>query len=177
MLTAFKRAPTKAEDAVKQQSERHIRIQDEAFPPPLRQGEFTALFKIHAMEVAGRPFELDYNRYFHLETNGRLVFIVARDDGASPSAPAVGYSCHFWYRDLHFNERLVGDDLWFVLPNYRRRGIGTALKLVGHDMMRRRGCVRARDVIRNGFDHPNLMSKIGYAPRGTQWTRELSRDT
>ena len=175
MLKSFKRGNTAAEDAIVKQAERHIRIQDEVFPPPLRQGEFATLFKMHGLEVAGRPFDLDYRRYFQLEADGRLVFVVARDDHAGPTAPAVGYSCHFWYRDLHFNERVGADDLWFVAPRYRKRGIGACLKLWGHELMRYRGCVRIRDVIRDEFDHPDLMRKIGFARRATQWTRDLAK--
>lgn len=172
-MRAFKKNTTALEDLIMAQAKNHIRIQTEVFPPPLRLGEFEALFKMHGVEVAGQPFEIDYRRYFQLEADGRLVFVVAHDDTAMPRGPVIGYSCHFWYRDLHFNKRRCADDLWFVLPHYRKRGIGTALKLLGHDMMRYRGCVQATDVIRNSFDHPNLMVGLEYAPRATQWIKDL----
>jgi GNAT superfamily N-acetyltransferase len=146
-----------------------ITIGAEVFPPPIRDGQYDRLFKLHAMEVAGRPFQLDYNRYYHLEADGRLCFIAARDSLANP----VGYSCHFWYRDLHFDERVVADDLWFVHPDYRRRGIGSALKLLGHECMVIKGVVRARDVLRDEFKHPNIMIKMGFTPRAIQWTKDL----
>lgn len=176
-MRAFKKNATMLEDLIMAQAKNHIRIQTEVFPPPLRLGEFEALFKMHGVEVAGKPFELDYRRYFQLEADGRLVFVVARDDErrlkVTGHADAIGYSCHFWYRDLHFNRRRCADDLWFVLPQYRNRGIGTALKFLGHDMMHYRGCVQATDVIRNQFDHPNLMVGLKYAPRATQWIKDL----
>jgi GNAT superfamily N-acetyltransferase len=148
-------------------------IQNEVFPPPLPYARFAALFRSHGIEVRGKPFELDYRRYFQLESDGRLIFIVGRDKNLE-SQP-IGYSCHFWYRDLHFNERICCDDLWFVMPEYRGRGIGRALKVKGHSMMAAMGAIEAKDTIRGAFAHTNLMDAIGFKVKALQWTRDLKK--
>src|ERR1700686_2215600 len=93
----------------------------ELFPVSINQDAFKRLFNEHGMEVRGKPFELDYRRYYQIQSEGRLVWIVARS--IETDAP-IGYACSFWYRDLHFNERVAADDLWFVTPAYREQGVG-----------------------------------------------------
>lgn len=137
----------------------------EIFPAP-RSYEFGPLFAMHANEVRGQPFKLDYKRFEELERKGRLVWIVARD-----ANQPIGYACAFWYRDLHFDERVGAEDLWFVLPIFRGRGIGRRLKVIEHEWLKANGCVRVYDNIRNAYDHPKLMAELGYEPWGTRWTK------
>ena len=152
-----------------------VLVQQELFPPPLKDGEFQPLFDAHGQEVRGRPFELDYTRYHKIEFEGRLVWIVARDYVRGPidTRNPIGYSCSSWYRDLNFNERVAADGLWFVLPAFRNRGIGKALKFAGHALLEKAGVVRTYDTIRGKFNHPTLMADIGLIPTGIRWEREL----
>src|ERR1700719_1785527 len=114
---------------------------------------FAELFQAHGIEVRGKPFDLDFRRYQAIEYEGRLVWIVARFTGVP-----IGYACSFWYRDLHFDERVAADDLWFVHKDYRNKGVGLTLKLMCHEVLKEHGVVRISDTIRaTGFVHPNLM--------------------
>lgn len=146
------------------------RINQELFPPPLKHGDFEPLFNTHGIEVRGRPFELDYKRYYQIEFEGRLVWVVARD---LATEQPVGYSCHFWYRDLHFDERVAVDDLWFVLPEFRCKGIGLRLKNTGHELLEKQSVIRVTDTIRDSYNHPGLMDGVGFRPWGTRWMKEL----
>ena len=147
-----------------------IRYGTEIFPGPV--STLNRLFFHHGLEVRGIPFELDFKRYHQLEFERRLVWIVAR---WVKSTIPIGYSCHFWYRDLHFNERVGADDLWFVDRRVRSLGIGALLKRMGHDELRRRGAIKTSDNIRGVFDHPNLMNDLGFNYWGARWLKKLEK--
>jgi len=148
----------------------NVVVQDEQFPPPIRQGVFAPLFKAHALEVAGREFKIDYQRYYNIEKEGRLVWVSAynRDDGTP-----IGYASGFIYSDLHFSERVAVDDLWFVLPAFRNKGLGFAMKNLEHRILKEMGALRVYDTIRANFYHPGLMRKLGFDIGAYRWVKEL----
>src|ERR1700719_4635637 len=120
----------------------NLKYSQELFPR--RGSDFDPLFVLHGKEVRGRPFELDFDRYKQIGTEGRLVWMVARSTETNKPA---GYACSFWYRDLHFNERVAADDLWFVHPWHRNAGIGKTLKLMCHAELKKQGVVLIYDAI------------------------------
>ena len=130
--------------------------------------EFAELFKVHGLEVRGKPFDLDFRRYHIIEFEGRLVWIVAREN----SVP-IGYACSFWYRDLHFNERVAADDLWFVHKDFRGKGVGESLKERCHVELKKQGVVKIYDTIRESYNHPVLMSDLGFRLWGHRWQKTL----
>lgn len=145
-------------------------VRRELFPTGLSasSSEFRPLFDAHGVEVAGLPFELDYGRYSQLQKQGRLVWIVAREEG-----DAIGYCMSFWYRDLHFSKEMnATDDLWYVTPASRFCGVGTALKKVCHEELQRHGIRRVYDNIRNDA-HATLMGELGFHRWGTRWLKTL----
>jgi len=132
--------------------------------------QLRGLFLAHGIEVRGKPFDLDFPRYRQIEKEGRLVWIVART--VEHSIP-IGYACSFWYRDLHFNERVAADDLWYVDKSYRRSGIGKAVKVMSHVELKRQGVVRVYDTIRSTYNHPTLMQDLGFEKQATRWVKIL----
>jgi hypothetical protein len=130
--------------------------------------EFDDLWIRHGIEVRGKPLELDRLRYAQLQNKGRLVWIVARSDFGVP----IGYSCSHWGRDLNFNERVGYDGLWFVTPAARGVGIGTTLKEIAHAELKRNGCLRVYDIIREDT-HWKQLASIGFTAWGTRWVKEL----
>jgi hypothetical protein len=133
--------------------------------------EFAELFQAHGVEVRGKPFDLDFRRYRVIEREKRLVWIVARS--IETDAP-IGYACSFWYRDLHFNERVAADDLWFVRKDFRNKGVGIAVKTMCHEELKKQGVVRIYDAIRESYHHPRLMREIGFDKLwGFRWVKEL----
>src|ERR1700719_4030609 len=130
--------------------------------------DFGQLFEAHGIEVRGKPFDLDFRRYQAIEYEGRLVWIVARFTGIP-----IGYACSFWYRDLHFNERVAADDLWFVRKDYRRSGVGKTLKEMCHEELKKQGVVHVYDTIRSDYDHRKLMQDLEFERWGNRWKRIL----
>jgi hypothetical protein len=130
--------------------------------------EFEQMFANHGIEVRGKPVELDRRRLSQLNMCGRLIWIVARSDFGLP----IGYQLSFWYRNLHWDEREAIDDLWFVVPSARCAGVGSKLKIIAHDELKRDGVVRVFDNIRESV-HARLMGSLGFDPWGTRWVKQL----
>lgn len=145
-----------------------VRYEKSIFPGP--GSEFNRLFDLHGLEVQGKPFDLDFRRYHQIEFEKRLVWIVARS--IETNAP-LGYACSYWYRDLHFDERVAADDLWFVLKAERGRGIGKALKVMCHQELEKAGVVRIYDSIRATGIRQTLMDSLDFEPWGIRWLKEL----
>lgn len=136
---------------------------------PQENGVFTNLFRAHGCEVRGRPFALNFKRFHQMEFEGRLGWFVARDRNDKP----IGYSCHYWFRDLHFCDVVGIDDLWYVDPDWRRHGVGRQLKRLGHAWLKDAGAVTTTDTVRDRFRHPNLMAALGFEKWGIRWTKTL----
>jgi acetyltransferase (GNAT) family protein len=149
-----------------------VRYEKETFPGP--KSEFDCLFDAHGREVRGEPFDLDFRRYRQIELEGRLVWIVARDNA---SGSPVGYACSWWYRDMHFDERVAADDLWFVHKYFRHGGIGKVLKTRCHQELERNGVMRVYDSIRLGGVLNGQMVRLGFRPWGMRWLRLLGDST
>jgi hypothetical protein len=145
-----------------------VRYQKEIFPQP--RSDFDRLFELHGREVRGKAFDLDYRRYHQIEFEGRLIWIVAR---SMETGQPLGYACSFWYRDLHFDERVAAEDLWFVDRNSRKLGIGKAVKIQSHIELKKLGVTRVYDTIRRGFNNTAIMHGLGYREWGTRWVKDL----
>jgi GNAT superfamily N-acetyltransferase len=145
-----------------------VRYAKEIFPQP--KSAFSDLFRQHGMQVRGKPFELDFKRYHAIEFEGRLVWIVVR---STVLGRPLGYACSFWYRDLHFDERVAADDLWFVQPEFRCRGIGRVLKTMCHAELKKHGVSRIYETVRAAYNHPMLMQDLGFERWGTRWQKKL----
>jgi GNAT superfamily N-acetyltransferase len=144
-----------------------VSYENRRFPSP--NSNFNRLFHDHGIEVRGKPFDLDFRRYQIIEFEKRLVWIVASYDTYEP----IGYACSFWYRDLHFNERVAADDLWFVRKDYRRSGVGKTLKEMCHAELKKQGVVHVYDTIRSNYDHRKLMQDLEFERWGNRWKRTL----
>lgn len=138
------------------------------FPQHCESGAFSTMFRAHGCEVRGRPFSLNYKRFHQMEFEGRLGWFVARD-----RERPIGYSCHYWFRDLHFSDVTGIDDLWYVDPDWRRHGVGRQLKQLGHAWLKDAGAVTTTDTVRDRFRHPNLMAALGFEKWGMRWIKTL----
>src|SRR5712692_9604505 len=72
-----------------------VRYAREEFPRVVNRDSFGPLFRDHGMEVRGKPFDLDYRRYYSIEAEGRLVWIVASHVGTGTRLTPIGYACSF----------------------------------------------------------------------------------
>ena len=123
------------------------------------------IFNLHGDEVRGRAMVIDWQRYRTMELSDRLVWIVARYAGE-----VVAYSGHYWYFDLHFGDKIGADDLWYVKPDFRHRGIGRRVREIGLHELKAMGVTATYDLIRVGG--PDL-SHMGYRIARNQCMKEL----
>jgi GNAT superfamily N-acetyltransferase len=148
-------------------------IRQEKFPSPGGVEEFKPLWDAHGVEIRGKPFVLNLDRYREIEGQGRLVWIVARETNL-PDLPPVGYSCHWHYHSMHWDERVGVDDLWFVLPGWRGNGIGSRMKQMGLDLLREAGAVETSDTVRFAANVDYPLGNLGYKPWGTRFKKALA---
>lgn len=143
----------------------HIQTEDFPVSPG---SEWQPLFDAEGVEIRGYPMNFDWNRYKHMQLDGRLIFVTARYDGY----PA-GYCSGYVFRDLHWETRNGCDDIWFVKQEHRCQGLGHDMKIRLHRELRKIGATKVYELTRNDYYHPILMSHIGYRIWGTRWVRDL----
>lgn len=141
----------------------------ERFGPDAPDWENThQLINEHLFEVRGIKGGIALQRYLSMQDDGRLVWMTARHKDC-----VIGFSCHYWYRDLNFPFCVAQDGLWHVAPLYRNLGIGRKLKELGHEELRRAGVKYTSDNLRETFNHDDLMLDMGYQRWGQVWRKEL----
>jgi hypothetical protein len=111
-------------------------------------------------------------RYRQIEAEGRLIWIVSRE---TADGPPIGYSCHWWYLSMHWDEIVGVDDLWYVVPHFRNAGIGADMKLLGHKLLTDARATETTDSIRMAGTVPGLMVGLGFVPWGLRWKKRLGR--
>lgn len=130
--------------------------------------DFHPLFVAHGLEVQGRAIRPDVIRYADLERRRSLAFFAARRKGE-----AVGYSCHIAYRSLHWTENIGHDDFWYVIPELRGHGIGSALRREGLKWCKSVGCVYVDAIMFRDLANRALLRKLGYQRKGIRWVYEF----
>ena len=134
-----------------------------------RPTEFSPLFDAEGKEIRGKALLLNWRRYRQIQQDDRLAFISARLENGRP----IGYASGYVYIDLHWSTRVACDDLWYVVPEWRGKGVGCMLKFYLHDDLRKRGADSVQETIRAEFDHPQLMASCGYELVGHKWSKRL----
>jgi hypothetical protein len=144
-------------------------INQEKFPTSDEgRAQFKPLWDAHGIEIRNEPFSLFFSSFERIQNEQRLIWVVARDDG-----DPVGYSCHWWYRSMHWAERVAVDDMWYVVAPWRNAGVGADMKKLGHSLLRQAGTVHTADAIRFAGTKPGLMAGLGFIPWGVQWRKTL----
>lgn len=134
------------------------------------QGElWSGLFSAHGMEVRDKPFRLFWERYYEIQRQNRLFWIVAR---RGEKNEPIGYSCHWIYRDMHFGNLVGADDLWYVTPELRGLGIGRKVREIGLAYLKEAGATDTYDMIRDGGPSQAL-ENLGYEFWGSRWVKKI----
>lgn len=147
----------------------------EKFPRKTRDwDEYSGLLDRHADEVRGKPFTLNRETYLALEQQSLLGIFTARENGV-----LVGYSWHILTRSLHDNVLIGRDDLWYVEPAHRGKGIGSELRSKGLAWMLVSGAIRADDFVRErpgAAFTDTILRHMGYQPIGTFYSKHLHQE-
>jgi GNAT superfamily N-acetyltransferase len=123
--------------------------------------ELPPLFKRHWEEIALNrdkiPLNPQWAAYGRLEQGGALHIVTARHQGE-----LVGYFFCIVVPDLHYGILTCHDDLFYILPEYRKGWIGYRLFSSCEKMLRALGVQRV--YCRTKVDHPvdKLLVRLGY---------------
>jgi len=138
--------------------------------------EVIPLLREHKQEIAHYPdIELapDFATYEALEMAGILRVYTARDhDGR-----LVGYSAHFVRPNLHYSKsKQASQDVLFLLPEYRRGGLGLRLIQYADAQLATEGVEVSMQHVkaRPDLDFSPLLKRLGYEHVDNIYCRRLN---
>ena len=104
------------------------------------------------------PLEMDYERYYHLESIGSLKCITARNNGI-----LVGYCWMIVSTHLHNKNTLFAfEDIYFLAPECRNGRVGLRLFQYVESVMKSLGVVKIVMTTKTLVDHSRLFKYLGY---------------
>lgn len=133
--------------------------------------ELKEIIPLHYEELALNkdkvPLSPIWEQYFNLERAGKLVFAVAREEGAM-----VGYFIGFVQPNLHYSTCLTCTmDIFYVHPNHRGNRTGIRLFQFVEKELRRRGVQRWFVGSKLHKDCGALFEYLKFAPIETYYSK------
>jgi len=122
-----------------------------------------ALLVRHHKEIAqdqdGRmPLDVDTARYQALDEAGILCLFLVRLDGV-----VIGYWVGFLWPHLHYKSTMVAmTDVYYLMPEHRKAGIGRAMFVAIEDELRALGAKKAFVQSKVYSDHSPLFESLGW---------------
>jgi hypothetical protein len=138
-----------------------------------RLDELKVLLPEHYRELALNqshvPLDPQYGYYIEQERNGRLLFMVAREDGQM-----IGYFIGFIAPGLHYQTCLTcAMDIFYIRKDKRTGSAGLKLFRAVETELRRRGVQRWFMGSKLHADASALFKRIGAAPVETHYSKWL----
>lgn len=128
------------------------------------------LFDYHGIELRDMTAVPDIETYMKLHAAGRLVLITAR---LKESGDLVGYSIYIVIREIHFQQVIAMDDVIFVLPHFRKIGIGTRLRQAALEECRKAGCKLLLARFKVNHMHEQTMQRLGFRPFEVTYCKDI----
>jgi GNAT superfamily N-acetyltransferase len=96
----------------------------------------------------------------------------ARDDGR-----LVGYNAFFMRPSIHYRGSLqASNDVIFLLPEYRKGGVGRGLIEYGDACLRNEGCQVVMHHVKVNHDWTPLLARMGYEKQDIICSKRLDKD-
>lgn len=133
-----------------------------------------AIFPEHYAELAldrdKIELDLSYDRYERGDKNGEILIVAARDRGM-----LVGYFVALTVPHMHYTSagRMAYADMYYVLPEYRKAGVGAKLLLAVEIACKAIGIVKIYMTCKVHQDHSRLFQLLGYKPSDLVFTKVL----
>lgn len=120
------------------------------------------LFARHWEEVANYKnqvsLEPDYDFYKSLETAGKLISVVAEEEGKM-----IGYAVFFLTPNAHYKSLLVAsNDIIFMLPEKRKGSLGRDLITESENISKSHGANKITFHVKPDHDFSPLLRSMGY---------------
>lgn len=135
--------------------------------------ELYPLFQSHYDEIThhkeAKELAPDWDLYRAMEEQGKVLTVVARDQGH-----VIGYMTTFLYRHPHYRYCIVAtNDLFYVAPDYRGQGVAGKLLVFTENELRDRGATVHTMHMKTDFDFSDLMAKTGFDRSEVIWEKVL----
>ena len=121
-----------------------------------------ALYKLHWEEVANYKdkvfLEVDFELINSLDDKGRLISIVAEEDG-----DIIGYAMFIISTHLHYKSLVTAaNDVLFLREDKRKSGVG--LKLINESLriVKEKGATKVTFHIKPNHDFSPLLKRMGF---------------
>lgn len=130
------------------------------------------LFQKHWLETESyrhqQEFNPDKERFFQYETMGAYFYFTARNGDE-----LIGHCGMYVMPSMHTQELVATEDTWFLLPDYRKSGIGVRLHNFVKDEMKKMGVVEITMTAKLSNKAGQIMEKLGYSHVANQYSLHL----
>jgi len=138
-----------------------ITYQEEKFTNILT--EFDKMLSVHMAEMNyfqlnGAKFDPDYEKYIRGQQNNYYTLLTARDDGKLVGYTVFGVCPHIRFKSTLY----ASEDLYYVDPEYRRRGIARQLFKEMEKILTERGVAFILSTTKTYLDRSGLLEQNGY---------------
>lgn len=126
-------------------------------------GEFSELLEPHMNEInvsqrLGFSFKPDYAKYIKMQEAGVFVVVTCRDDKKLIGYTVFGISPHIRYEKC----KIAKEDLYYIKPEYRGRGLGKTLFVVTEEVLKDVGVNQVIFTTKVYSDNSHIFEKLGY---------------
>ena len=125
--------------------------------------DFMHLLPEHMAEMnyfhkQGCKFDPDYSAYIRGQDAGHYVLVTAKDSGILVGYIVFSVQRHIRYRDTVYAQ----EDLYYVVPEYRRQGIAKRLFAEAEQVLKQRGVDYIFATTKTYLDRSGLLEQSGY---------------
>ena len=116
-----------------------------------------------------RPLDINWDQYLKIDAAGNYRLVVARIDGE-----LVGWIGFFVYDHLrHIGYKMAKEDWYYVVPKFRKQGIGRALFQHAETVLQKANVHRVLLSCKVNHDHSELIQSLKYTHHEKNFTKLL----
>jgi GNAT superfamily N-acetyltransferase len=136
--------------------------------------EIMALAEQHWTETEeyrhGQGFKPVYSRYAEYAACDWLFVVIVRDEGR-----AIGYAAMYVTPSMHTQKLVATEDTFFLLPEYRGKGLASDFVTFVEGECIRRGAVEVLFTAKAVNHVGAILEHLDYLPVAVQYAKQLSR--
>lgn len=116
----------------------------------------------------GQPFNPDKSRYIQYEDLGYFLLFTVRDEGK-----LVGNCTMYVLPSMHTQELVATEDTWYLLPDYRKSGIGVRLYKYVEKKLESLGVVEITMTAKESNKSGKIMEGLGFEKVASEYAKQL----
>lgn len=135
--------------------------------------EMIPLLKLHHEQISffkELPLDPDYERYLHAEHTGYIRTYTVRNEEQA----LIGYCVFFFFPSLHNKtSKQAKQDVFYLLPEYRRQGIGKRFIEFCDGQLKEENCDAVFRHVTREVNYGGILQVLGYEAVETTYARKL----